>query len=268
MRLAISNLAWSDNDKLYYEKMRQCGFLELEVAPTKIISDSPYEHLDKARDYASFLYQEYGISCCSIQSIWYKKTQSIFDKKDASFLKDYSKKACDFALALGAKNLVFGCPKNRNMQDISQASFDIAKEFFFAIAEYARKCNLCFGLEANPKVFGTNFINTTAQALAFIKEVNNTGLKLNLDMGTVLENGEDLAILKDNVDFISHVHISENKGLECKALGMIQKHNEHSILAKILQEASYKGAVSIEMLNIDNVQKIQESMDYIKGVFA
>ena len=43
-QLAISNIAWQkDEDETVYAAMQQAGFTGLELAPTRIFSEAPYE---------------------------------------------------------------------------------------------------------------------------------------------------------------------------------------------------------------------------------
>ena len=49
MKLSISNIAWSaDQDEKVYGMMQQLGFTGLEIAPTRIFPEKPYEDLTKA----------------------------------------------------------------------------------------------------------------------------------------------------------------------------------------------------------------------------
>ena len=48
-QLAISNIAWQkDDDETVYAAMQQAGFTGLELAPTRIFSEAPYENLTSA----------------------------------------------------------------------------------------------------------------------------------------------------------------------------------------------------------------------------
>ena len=52
MKLSISNIAWdSMNDSQIYQLMRKYKFNGLEIAPTKIFSENPYEKLEEAKDW-------------------------------------------------------------------------------------------------------------------------------------------------------------------------------------------------------------------------
>ena len=72
MRLSISNIAWNPSqDKAVYETMSKDGLTGLEIAPTRIFPDHPYEKLGAARKWAAHLKKKYGFTISSIQSIWF-----------------------------------------------------------------------------------------------------------------------------------------------------------------------------------------------------
>ena len=46
-QLSISNIAWhKEDDEAVYTAMQQAGFTGLELAPTRIFSETPYENLN------------------------------------------------------------------------------------------------------------------------------------------------------------------------------------------------------------------------------
>jgi sugar phosphate isomerase/epimerase len=49
----------------------------------------------------------------------------------------------------------------------------------------------------------------TRETLDFVKEINHNAIKLHLDMGTILVNNEDINILSEAKDYITHFHFSE-----------------------------------------------------------
>ena len=51
MKLSISNIAWStEHDNTMYQFLKDNGFDGLEIAPTRIFPEKPYEHLSEAKD--------------------------------------------------------------------------------------------------------------------------------------------------------------------------------------------------------------------------
>lgn len=267
MKLSVSNIAWEakdDND--VFQKMKDLGFSGLEIAPTRIIQEAPYDHIPQAKAFAEQIKQNYNFTIPSMQSIWYGITDRVFGtEEERARLTAYTKKAIDFAEAIGCRNLVFGCPRNRaipetdnkadnqetnnkttvnqtNNQANNQADIHkIAISFFRKLGDYAYKHHTIIALEANPPIYHTNYINTTQEAIALIQAVSSEGFKLNLDVGTMIENNEPVSILHGAEHLINHVHISE------PGLTPIKERTLHKELAAFLREVSYKGFVSIEM---------------------
>lgn len=261
MKLSISNIGWTDNDNLaIYQLMKKNGYSGLEIAPTRIFPVTPYENLDKASQWSKELYENYGFSVPSIQSIWYGRQEKIFGTdEERQELLEYTKKAIDFAHAIGCRNLVFGCPRNRVLPE--GVDEKLAVSFFRELGEYAVSKNTVIGMEANPPIYNTNYINDTLSALKLIKEVNSDGFKLNLDVGTMIYNHEPASQLIGNVKYINHVHISEPN------LKPIEKRKLHQELKQLLVSENYKGFISIEMGKVDDISIINEKLKYISKVF-
>lgn len=264
MKLSASNIAWSteDNEKVY-DLMKEYGFTGLEIAPTRLVKKQPYENKEYAGRIAQGLKREHGFVISSMQSILFGRSERLFgSNEERKELMNYLKKAVDFAEIIGCRNLVFGSPQNRNMENESE--YGIAVAFFFEIGEYAAQHGTVISMEANPPIYGTNFINRTEEAFRLVQDVNCEGFKLNLDFGTILENGEDVMMVESVFEWISHIHISE------PYLVRIQKRQEHGLLAEILKRHSYDKYVSIEMKRNENnnLAIIEETLQYIVDVFG
>lgn len=262
MKVSISNIGWdADKDIAVYKLMNAIGFQGLEIAPTRIFPEKPYEKLNDASTWSEKLKREFGLSISSIQSLWYGRQEKIFNSsRERAILVDYTKSAIEFASAIGCKNLVFGCPRNRSVPD--RYDDKIAISFFREIGDYAASKAIVVGMEANPPIYKTNFINDTISALVLIDQVNSEGFKLNLDLGTVIYNGEDILEIEGKVSQISHVHISE------PGLKPIEQRKLHVDLKEILIKENYQGYVSIEMEKVENISTLEETMRYVKETFS
>lgn len=260
MKLSISNIAWdADQDAVVYDLMGKYGFSGLEIAPTRIFSDNPYDRLKEASEWSINLKKEYAFSIPSMQSIWYGRQEKIFGTDaERKILLDYTRKAIDFASVIGCKNLVFGCPRNRNIPE--GVSSDQALGFFKELADYAADKGTVIGMEANPPIYNTNYINTTAEALDLIKQVNSPGFRLNLDVGTMIANNESADELRGQVSLINHVHISE------PGLALIQQRKLHKDLVSLLKAEGYQGFISIEMGKQEDTAAIAEALKYVRDI--
>ena len=262
MKLSASNIGWIDaQDEYVYSLLSENGYSGLEIAPTRIFPDSPYSQIDSAAKWAADLKKTNGFTVPSMQSIWFGRSEKIFgSSEERRTLVDYTKKAIDFAAAIGCGNLVFGCPRNRSFDEGTDLQTGV--EFFREIGDYAAANGTIVGMEANPPIYNTNYINDTASALELVQQVASDGFKLNLDIGTMIHNDESIDILKGKVNLISHVHISE------PGLAPIEKRDLHIQLRDFLKSEGYDRYVSIEMGKRDDTTAIENAIMYVKEIFG
>ena len=239
-QLAISNIAWhKEDDEAVYTAMQQAGFTGLEIAPTRIFPEMPYENLTSALLFGGYLKNQWGFSVPSMQSIWYGQTGNIFNPADAEHLLDYTAEAF----------------RMRALGDSDAA----AEAFFMQAGNLAARYGVRLAIEANPPMY-TNYLNGTAEAFSLVKRLDNPGLAVNLDLSTMLAQGEKLQNFVDDLKYVSHVHISE------PGLAPIQKRPEHKELALLLGAVGYRGFVSVEMARTD-LDTVKRTLDYVAEVF-
>lgn len=269
MKLAISNIAWNaKDDTTVYAMMRKYGYTGLEIAPTRIFETNPYDDLEVVKHWREAFETGEGFEIPSMQSIWFGKTQKLFEAEaQRQELFDYTKKAVDFAAVIHCGNMVFGSPKNRVLPDpTDKAMWKQGVAFFKQLGDYAMNNGTAIGMEANPAIYNTNYINTTTEALELIREVESEGFLLNLDVGTMLENKEPIEILEGEIRVVNHVHVSE-PFLKPVVMDSDRRHF-HGELAAFLRENGYQGYVSVEMGKIEEVSVIDEILAYGKELFG
>ena len=262
MKLAVSNIGWDSTlDESMYEYLQKQHFSALEIAPSRIFPNQPYAYCDQAKKFAYTMQQQFNLQICSMQSIWFGKTQRIVESKLSRVtLFNYTQHAVDFAVAVGCPNIVFGCPKNRSISNPMEAK--LVEDFLVTVADLASKKSVVIAFEANPTIYQTNFINTNKQAIELVRRLQHPALKINLDIGAMVANNESLDILADNIDIINHVHISEPylRPLEHRIL--------HRELRTLLEYNGYDKCISLEMVKPDNIRSLYDSIEYLKEVFA
>jgi len=268
VKLSISNIAWRDfEDIQIYELMQKYGFTGLEVAPGRVSPDGNYsqEFAKVFRDKIS----RYDISVVSMQSLHFGRNDlQLFESQSSrNGLLELSKERIDFAKHLGSPVLVFGSPKNRSYKEsIKEKVDEIAMSFFANLGDYAASNNITICVEANPSVYGTNFLTTTKQASRFVRRLNSPGIKLNMDLGTMTINGEDYqSTIRDNVDIASHFHISE------PMLEHVYEKSYIKTAINTLAETEYNGWLSIEMKPLSeesSLDFVEQSLSYIKDIYG
>ncbi len=260
IRLAASNIGWAaQDDEKVWQLMKELGYQGLEIAPTRIFPERPYENLPGIALFAGMLYQNYGLTIPSMQSIWYGCQGNLFEPEQAEELAEYTLAAFRFAQSCRCPSLVFGCPRNRSVPPGHEAGE--ADLFFSRLAVGACQCDTSLALEANPPLYHTNFLNTTREAFDLVRRLGQPGLSVNLDLGTVIQNGEQLRDFAGDLKYVSHVHISE------PGLAVPERRALHKELALMLGAVGYKGFVSLEMKTSD-FETVRRSLTYLAEVFA
>lgn len=272
MKLAISNLGWDMiQNEAVYNMMQEKGFQGLEIAPGLVfpggISCTDHGVIQKWRADMEHLY---GFQIASMQSIWFGRTEQVFGSvTERESLLAYTKRLILMAELLGCKNLVFGCPRNRSIPE--GISPDVVFPFYRELGDYAAAHHTVFAMEAVSASYGTNYMNHTAEALKLVEQIDSEGFQLNLDLGTMISNGETVDVLDKKAAMINHVHISE------PGMAVIERRVSnrpgtsaglHSELARFLKEQNYNGYISIEMGKTQDLHLLAETMDYIREVFG
>ncbi len=258
-QLAISNIAWQkDDDETVYAAMQQAGFTGLELAPTRIFSEAPYENLTSALLFGGYLKNRWGFSVPSLQSIWYGQKGNIFDPADTEHLLDYTAQAFQFAHSLNCPSLVFGCPKNR-MRPLGGQRCR-RRGVLHAGGQpggAVRRASGAGGQPADVHELPERHRRRLCarQAAGQPRAVGQSGPVHRAGAGRKLQS------FIDDMQYVSHVHISE------PGLVPIERRPEHKELALLLGAVGYRGFVSVEMAHTD-VDTIRRTMDYIAEVFA
>ena len=276
MKLAIASMSWEEkHDDIMYQYLSEHQ-ISLEVTPARVfkweeskISNrqvSPFEKYEFAEDWYRIVNTHYGINVASMHSLLYNINENMFvSPVYRRFLTNYLQSAIRFAVKIKCPNLCFGCAENRQIpqgMDLSDAA-DIAVEFFKELAGYAHENGVCLAIEPIAESDGTNFINYASQAFDLAKCVDSPGFKVNIDLGTIMENGEDIndIFTEEHLPDISHIHLSEPH------LAPIQKRDIYVQTAELLDKLGYDRYVSVKLLEYPDVDLIQGAMNYFSGIF-
>ncbi|MBU3964726.1 sugar phosphate isomerase/epimerase [Patescibacteria group bacterium] len=266
--IAISNLAWNESaDQQIFEAMRNLEIFSLEISPFRDVTGI-LEVNKRFDNKMSKLLNSYGIHIVALQSLMFRYPGvSLFkDEATRSEMFEHLVSILEFSNKVGSTIVVFGSPKNKIKSKLSrEGALDIAKNFFRKLADQAQRLNITFCIEPTPAVYGADFILNTNEALDCVKGVNRKSIKINLDIGSSILNNEKIeGIIRDNIKYIGHVHISEPylKAIDCNYLF-------HRNIAQALNNSNYKGVVSIEMLPAgkSDAKNISEVLSFVKNVY-
>lgn len=235
--LAVSALGWGKtDDPVMLSRLVKAGVTGIEIAPSK--QWGPEWHLLPASEWRAFAARlaDAGLAVAGLQSLLFGLQGSIFGPQ-AGVIAERLKRCRELAFEIGAPHLVFGSMNSRKRGDLLlEAAMDKAAAFFRPLADPA--CPLL--IEPIPAAYGCDFINTTAQAQA-LAEAGQMGL--HLDSGTSLQSGEDLPA-------IARTYGSRAANVQVSGPGLGTLGGDVEGFVRGLTEASYRGWISVEMLEL------------------
>ena len=158
-------------------------------------------------------------------------------------LLDYVNRAFSRAKYLGVKKVVFGSSGARSVPE----GFDKKKTYeqivFFinAIVPIAKQYGIIIVLEPLCEN-ECNIINTVAEGLELVKQINHENFKLLADFYHMAVQNEDFGIIKDSIKYLHHVHIASFDRIEPTP----DNKGEFAKIFGVLRAAGYDGTVSVE----------------------
>lgn len=244
-KLAISNIAWrSDENEAVLELLRGYGVDAVEVAPGKLFADPAAVNDHEVIDQRT-AFEDKGFRIVAVQALLFGHPELMLFREEEVCRRTivHLKKMVRLGASLGASVLVFGSPRNRSVGDGDRKqAWSRAVEVFGELGAAATESGVTFCIEPNSTRDGCDFINTVAEAVELVKEVNHPGFGLHIDAGVMTGNEESYTeALSAGVPFAKHFHISE------PSLKPIENVAAHKELGKRLRESGYARNISIEM---------------------
>ncbi|MBM0741015.1 sugar phosphate isomerase/epimerase [Phormidium sp. CLA17] len=266
MKLTISNIAWTDaEDEAVLALLPSLGVNAVELAPTRIWSEWEFAppEISAYREYL----QTQGLVCSSLQAIVYKKPDlKVFGSAaERAGLIAHLKRVADLAVALGAKPLVFGAPKNRDRGNLDdKTAFAQAADLFAEVGDYCQQQGVCLCIEPNPTDYACNFITDSQSGAQLVRSVNSPGFRLHLDAAGMHLAGENIPqALESTIDVLEHIHISEPN------LGTFSAPQvAHKQVAATLRSLDWNKWISIEMRASDDaIANITQAIAMVKEIY-
>lgn len=267
MKLAVSNIAWDPVEDIeVISQLHEYGVSGIELAPTKHWLNPESATEEEAVAYRQFWISQ-GLTPVAMQSLLFNRPQLSIFGESTEITFQYLKSIVRLAGRLSTKSLVFGSPKNRLIANGNREElYQYAMDFFVRLGDEASKNGVIICIEPNPKEYGCDFITSSFEGLKFIKEINHDSVKLHLDAGTILLNGEiPETVMERCLPYSGHFHISDPFLLVPGA-----QQFSHSEIAAALRRHNYNGYVSLEMKNgihPDDKDSLKEALTYIRQIY-
>jgi sugar phosphate isomerase/epimerase len=251
VKFAICNEIFKDwSLEETFQFVSKTGYDALEIAPftiAKSVLDISSEQRKAIRDMATrnniavsgihwVLVQTEGLHLTSPDSLTRARTAAYFSA------------LVDFCADIGGNIIVVGSPKQRNLE--AGVSRELGWEWATAIfrdpvmkAEQ-RGVTICFEPLAPAE---TNFINTAADAIQFVQQLNTPHFKIILDVKAMSSEGKPIPqIIRESWPHFAYFHAND-KNLKGPGFGEI----DFKPILRTLKEVGYNSYASVEVFNFD-----------------
>jgi sugar phosphate isomerase/epimerase len=258
---------WKVEDTLAHAA--RLGYAGVEIAPFTLansVTDISATERQKIREAAA----RHQIEIAGIHWVLVKPEGLYINHPDRSLRERTAHYFCDlvdFCADLGGKVMVVGSPKQRNI--LPGVSREQAWEWAAATFRNAvgraeqRGVVICFEPLAPAE---TNFINTAAEALQFVKQVPSPNFKIILDVKAMCSESKPIpVIIRESWPDFTHVHAND-RNMKGPGFGDV----DFKPIAAALKEVGYNGYVSVEVFKFEEGAEViaKKSIEYLRSVFA
>ena len=168
---------------------------------------------------------------------------------------------------LGGRVMVVGSPKQRSVAEglTYEQAWDLAKQTLGAVTRVAEEHGVTLCLEPLSRE-ETDFINTAAEAVKFVEEIDSPNFRLLLDVKAMATEGKPVAeIIRSHAKHLRHFHANDASR---RGPGMGQ--TDFAPIAEALRDVRYDGYLSVEVFEFDPGPEAiaSQSLAYLKRIFG
>jgi sugar phosphate isomerase/epimerase len=251
MRLSISNIAWDpQDDEAMAQLLNSLGVANIDIAPGKYFKN--FQQTTTAEIlHVKKWWKDRGIDIVGMQALLFGTDGLNLFSSTALKMREHLQSVMRIAGELGATQLVFGSPKNRDRSGLTDLQTQQkADEFFSQLADYAKGKGVFLNLETNPVAYNCNFMTTMDETAQVVQRINHPHVRLQLDTGAMLMNQESELLISKYAPIIGHIHLSEP---QLKPLGAM--NSDHTKLAEQFKVFAKEKIATIEMVKPTETQE-------------
>jgi sugar phosphate isomerase/epimerase len=163
--------------------------------------------------------------------------------------RDYLSCLLDLCSDLGGKVLVLGSPKQRSIIEgqTKDGAWQRAVELLSSVLDKASQLGLTICIEPLSPV-ETNFINTVADGMKMVRQINHPAFKIHLDVKAMCSESTPVPdiIRSVNVEDIGHFHVND-ANLYGPGMGDV----DYAPIAEAIKDIGWDKWLSVEVFKYD-----------------
>lgn len=178
-------------------------------------------------------------------------------------IEEYVALAMDRVSQVGGRHIVFGSGAARSVPH--GFSFDAAHEqivrFLEVCNKYADRYAIMIAIEPLNRL-ETNMINTIQEAVALVKAVDLSQIKVLADSYHMYMEKESLDVLFEAAPYLTHIHLSDRE--RCYPGEIVEDGVNFDRLFKVLKSIGYSGGMSMECTSTDSALETKLALSFIR----
>jgi len=221
------------------EEVENIGFDYIELSVSKIM-DLSESDFSKAVEKV----KKSKIKCEALNILFPKNMSLLGENVDREAVKTYIAGAMKRVSAIGGEVVVFGSGASRKVPEGLEynAAWKQLVDITEMVGKEAAKYGITIVIEPLNKN-ETNIVNSVAEGLKLVKDVNHPNVKLLADFFHMRVENEDMNIIGECKSYMKHTHIANGNG---RVYPLSENEDIYKEFFEKLKSIDYEGRLSIE----------------------
>lgn len=248
---------------------RELGYHGIEIAPFTL-AQSATEVTAQQRKEVRQIIADNGLETVGLHWLFAGPSglhMTTNDDKIWGRTKDYLSCLLDLCGDLGGKVLVLGSPKQRSIPDgqTKESAWKRAVDLLSSVLDKAGTLELTICLEPLSPA-ETNFVNTVAEGMKLVRQVNHPNLKIHLDIKALCSEATPIPdiIRSLRAEDIGHFHVND-ANLYGPGMGDV----DYGPIAEAMKDIGWDKWLSVEVFKYDPDPETiaRKSIEYLRTFF-
>jgi sugar phosphate isomerase/epimerase len=250
--------------------VKDLGYQGLEIAPFTLAA-SATEVTAAQRKETRQAMVDHGLECVGLHWLFAGPSGlhlTTPDEATWTHTRDYLARLLDLCSDLGGKVLVLGSPKQRSILEnqTPDGAWRRAVDLLSSVLDKAGAQGLTICLEPLSTV-ETDFVNTVAEGMKMVREINHPNFKIHLDVKAMCSEGTPVPEIIRSVtaDDIGHFHVND-VNLYGPGMGEV----DYAPIAEAVKDVGWDQWLSVEVFKYDPDPETiaKQSIEYLRRFWS